>query len=101
MMSLNGSTGKLHPIKKRESKIEKIRKPKDFKPVLVGDIVQLDTVTIQVNGSNTYFINAIDLVSKKTLVYSCRTLNSNNAMLSWSNNKLCSNRQWTRTLQRF
>lgn len=81
MMSLDGSTGKLHVIKDRKSNFKKIRRPANTKPTMVGDIVQLDTVTIQVKGIKTYFINAIDLVSKKIVIYPCKKLNSNNAML--------------------
>jgi hypothetical protein len=71
LMALDGSTGKLHVVKKRVSKIDKIRKPKDEQAKAIGDIVQFDTVTIQVNRKNTYFINAIDVASRKiTLNYS-------------------------------
>jgi hypothetical protein len=57
MMQLDGSTGKLV----RKQTIKKTRKPSELKATEVGDIIQFDTVTIQVHNKKTYFINAIKL----------------------------------------
>jgi transposase InsO family protein len=76
---LDGSTGKLHS--RVQTIKRKLRKPKEVKAAAIGDIVQLDAVTIQIKGQKTYFINAIDLASRIAFSYSCKKLNSANATL--------------------
>lgn len=76
---LDGSNGKLY--KRILSKKRKLRKPKDVKALSTGDIIQLDAVTVQVKGQKTYFINAIDIASRKAFSFSCKKLNSLNAKL--------------------
>lgn len=78
-LSLNGSTGKLHT--RIITRKKKLRKPKEEKANKVGDIIQLDAVTIQVQGQKSYFINAIDLASRKAFSFPCKNLNSQNAKL--------------------
>jgi hypothetical protein len=76
---LRGDTG---AIKTRLIKrIKKLRKPYGVKAKSVGDIIQLDAVTVQVQGKKQYFINCIDLSSRKAFSLPCSTLNSKNAML--------------------
>ena len=83
MMYLDGSNGKLYAIKRiKKQTIKKVRKPKDLIAKNVGDIVQFDTVTIQVAKEKTYFINAIDLASRKAFSFPAKKLNSYNAMLA-------------------
>jgi transposase InsO family protein len=79
---LNGGTGELKyrkPIDRSKLYgVKKNRKPKDYKPAEVGDLVQMDAVTIQVpimdndtgvvTTKKLYFVCGIDLVSR--LAYS-------------------------------
>jgi Integrase core domain len=79
---LNGGTGELKyrkPIDRSKLYgVKKNRKPKDYKPSQVGDLVQMDAVTIQVpimdndtgvvTTKKLYFVCGIDLVSR--LAYS-------------------------------
>jgi transposase InsO family protein len=65
---------------------KKSRKPKDYKPSQVGDLIQLDAVTIQVPIMNSttgvvatkkvYFVCGIDIVSRLAYSYCYSTLNS-------------------------
>lgn len=76
---LRGDTG---AIKTRTIKrIRKLRKPYSMRAEHVGDIVQLDAVTVQVQGKKQYFINCIDLSSRKAFSLPCPSLNSKNAMI--------------------
>lgn len=75
---LDGRCGKLNT---RVIKIKrKLRKPKEVKADKIGAIIQLDAITIQVNRKNTYFINCIDLFTRKAYSLPCKKLNSINAM---------------------
>jgi transposase InsO family protein len=79
---LNGATGELKyrkPIDRSKLYgVKKNRKPKDYKPSQVGDLVQMDAVTIQVpimdndtgvvTTKKLYFVCGIDLISR--LAYS-------------------------------
>lgn len=75
---LDGSNGKLYTRINKQKK--KLRKPYELKASSIGAIVQLDAVTIQVNKRNTYFINCIDLYTRKAYSLPCVKLNSINAV---------------------
>jgi putative transposase len=61
-VSLNGRTGKLrfNEIKPRAKKLRR----KGFLPLQAGDLVQMDTVSIFVNGLKRYLFTAIDVKTR-------------------------------------
>jgi len=66
-VNINGRSGKLHTRKPR-ARIEKKRR-KDFYPRLPGDLVEIDTVDIFVDGLKRYLITAIDLPTRFAFAY--------------------------------
>lgn len=73
-ITLNGATGKLHVrvIKKKQKKLRR----KDYKPELPGNLIQIDTVEIRLNGVRRFIITAIDLTTRFTFAYAYKSLSS-------------------------
>lgn len=73
-VSINGRTGKLrswqpkHPAKKTRRQ--------GFYPKLPGDLVEIDTVDIFVDGLKRYLITAIDLPTRFTFAYTYKSSSS-------------------------
>jgi transposase InsO family protein len=75
-ITLNGATGKLHVrIIKKQKKLRR----KDYKPQEPGDLVQIDTVEIRLNGVRRFIITAIDLTSRFSFAYAYKSLSSDSA----------------------
>jgi transposase InsO family protein len=74
---LDGGDGKIR-VRIIKKKKYRLRKPKDMKASLVGDIVQLDAITYHIGGVKRYLINCIDLYSRVAFSYPCTSLNSTN-----------------------
>lgn len=64
---LDGSTGDLKirkPIDRSKLQgVSKLRR-KDYQPEMVGDLIQLDAITIQLGNKKKYFVSGIDLTSR-------------------------------------
>ena len=75
--TINGRTGKLkvRGTIKREKKL----RIKDYKAKEPGDLVQIDAITIFMNGIRRYLITAIDIKTRFSFAYSYKTLSSNTA----------------------
>jgi Integrase core domain len=87
---LHGGTGQIKIRKVIErNKLQgqpKNRKPKDYKPTEVGELIQLDAVTVQttipnpdtgtLKKKNLYFICGIDLISRLAFCHQYEYLNS-------------------------
>jgi Integrase core domain len=90
LVYLHGSSGTIKhrkPIDRNSLYgVKKKRKPKEYKPEQIGDLIQLDAVTIQVPILNSitgmvatkkvYFVCGIDTVSRLAYSYSYNNLNS-------------------------
>jgi hypothetical protein len=61
-LTINGRTGRLHEKASRKA-IKKTRR-KGFQPRLPGELVEIDTVDIFVDGLKRYLITAIDLSTR-------------------------------------
>ena len=73
---LNGMTGKLHEIKSRQA-VRKTRR-KGFQPSSPGDLVQMDTVSIFVDGIKRYMFTAIDTRTRFAFAYTYKSNSSSN-----------------------
>jgi len=71
---IHGRSGKLH-IREPRSKIKKNRR-KGFYPGFPGDLVEIDTVDIFVDGLKRYLITAIDLPTRFAFAYIYKTSSS-------------------------
>jgi hypothetical protein len=90
LVYLHGSSGTIKHRKLIDRNslygVKKKRKPKEYKPEQIGDLIQLDAVTIQVPILNSitgmvatkkvYFVCGIDTVSRLAYSYSYNNLNS-------------------------
>ena len=77
MLSFNARTGKF-VIRKTPKRVKKVRRGK-FTPSLAGDLLQLDSIVIFLNGIKKYILTAIDLKTKFAFAYAYRSLSSLNA----------------------
>ncbi len=73
----NGRTGRLHEKTPRKA-IKKTRR-KDFQPHRPGELVEIDTVDIFVDGLKRYLITAIDLPTRFAFAYIYKTGSSASA----------------------
>jgi putative transposase len=73
---LNGGTGKLHEIKPRKT-VRKIRR-KGYLPVKPGDLVEMDTVSIFVDGIKRYLFTGIDITTRFAFAYVYKSNSSAN-----------------------
>lgn len=71
---IHGRSGKLH-IRKPRSRIKKTRR-KGFYPTFPGELVEIDTVDIFVDGLKRYLITAIDLPTRFAFAYIYKTSSS-------------------------
>jgi transposase InsO family protein len=90
LVYLDGGTGTIKHRKPKDKnsiyETKKKRKPKEYKPEQIGDLIQLDAVTIQVPIMNPitgivstkklFFVCGIDLKSRLAYSYSYNNLNS-------------------------
>ena len=77
-LRIHGGSGKLMVRKKK--RVKKIRR-KGYMPKQPGDLVEIDSITIFVDGVKRYLITAIDLVTKFTFSLAFTNLNSRNSKL--------------------
>lgn len=75
--SINGKTGNLR-IRGTRKKEHKLRVG-SFKPQKPGDLVQVDAITIFLDGIVRYIITALDVKSRFAFAYVYKTLSSNTA----------------------
>ena len=76
-VTINGKTGRLHE-KAQHKAIKKTRR-KGFHPRLPGELVELDTVEIFVDGLKRYLITAVDLPTRFAFAYIYKTGSSASA----------------------
>ncbi len=76
-LSFYGKTGtfKVQKVTKRK----KNRRPRGHKTTSPGEVVQIDTVVIFINGLKRYIITAVDVYARFAFAYGYTTLNSKNA----------------------
>lgn len=67
----------------RRQSIARIRKPKDFKPVNPGDLIEVDVKHLPNTGKTRYGFIAIDVVSKQATVHVASTISSAQGALAW------------------
>jgi transposase InsO family protein len=75
--TINGKTGNLR-VKGTQKKEKKIRIG-SFKPQKPGDLVQVDAITIFLDGIKRYIITALDVKTRFAFAYTYKTLSSNTA----------------------
>jgi transposase InsO family protein len=73
---LNGGTGKVHEINSRKA-TKKIRR-KDFRPVKPGDLVEMDSISIFIDGIKRYLFTGIDLTTRFAFAYAYKSDSSTN-----------------------
>ena len=76
-VSIDGRTGKLRTLGPRQA-VKKTRR-KGFHPVHPGDLVEIDTVDIFVDGLKRYLITAIDLPTRFAFAYTYKSSSSASA----------------------
>ena len=76
-ISINGRSGKLM-IKDQRRPIKKTRR-KGFYPEQPGELVEIDTISIFVNGLKNYLLTAIDLPIRFAFTYTYKSGSSANA----------------------
>jgi putative transposase len=74
---LNGRSGKLH-AREIQRPIKKARR-KGFRPMLPGDLVEIDTISIFTDGLKRYVLTAIDLPTRFAFAYTYKSSSSANA----------------------
>ena len=67
--------GKIKPIKR----VKKNRKPKDFKPILPGQLIEMDSIERREFGLKRYIITCVDLYSRFTFAWGYTGHGSDNA----------------------
>ena len=77
-VGMHGGSGKL--IFRERKRVKKLRR-KGYLPEKPGDLVQMDSITIFIDGIKRYLITAIDLVTKFTFSLAFNNLNSQNAKI--------------------
>jgi putative transposase len=75
-ISLNGETGKIHEIKPRKA-LTKMRR-KSFRPGKPGDLVEMDTVDIFIDGIKRYLFTGIDITTRFAFAYVYKSNSSSN-----------------------
>ena len=75
-LRLNGMTGKLREIRSRQA-VRKTRR-KGFHPAKPGDLVEMDTVAIFVDGIKRYIFTALDVTTRFAFAYAYKTNSSAN-----------------------
>jgi len=75
-LRINGMSGNLREIKSRQA-VRKTRR-KGFYPVKPGDLVEMDTVSIFLEGVKRYIFTAIDVKTRFAFAYAYRTNSSAN-----------------------
>ena len=70
-LKLNGKTGKLIEYKRRRN---------CYYPKKPGDLMQIDSVHLNVEGKKRYLINAIDIKGRLAFSYEYKRLNSKNVV---------------------
>lgn len=73
-LRMSGATGKLLDKTKREKR-KKLRR-KGYQPQQPGDLIQIDSITIFLEGVKRYLITAIDVESKFAFAYAYGSLSS-------------------------
>jgi putative transposase len=73
---LNGETGKVREIKSRKA-TKKIRR-KGFYPGKPGDLVEMDTVSIFIDGIKRYLFTGIDISTRFAFAYAYKSNSSSN-----------------------
>jgi transposase InsO family protein len=73
-VSINGRTGKLHTWEPR--RLAKKARRKGFYPAWPGDLVEIDTVSIFVDGLKRYLLTAIDLPTRFAFAYTYKSNSS-------------------------
>jgi len=73
---LNGETGKIREIKSRKA-ARKTRR-KGFHPSKPGDLVEMDTVSIFVDGIKRYLFTALDTTTRFAFAYAYKSNSSSN-----------------------
>ena len=76
-VTINGRTGRLHEKAQRKA-IKKTRR-KGFCPRLPGELVEIDTIDIFVDGLKRYLITAVDLPTRFAFAYIYKTGSSASA----------------------
>lgn len=67
----------------RRQSLARIRKPKDFRPIKPGDLVEVDVKHLpHINGKRYGFV-AIDVISKQASVHVSNTISSTQGALAW------------------
>lgn len=67
----------------RRQSIQRLRKPKDFKPVSPGDLIEVDVKHLPNTGTKRYGFVAIDVISKQATVHVASTISSAQGALAW------------------
>jgi transposase InsO family protein len=75
-LRLNGMTGKLREIKSRQA-VRKTRR-KGFHPAKPGDLVEMDTIAIFVDGIKRYIFTALDVTTRFAFAYAYKSNSSAN-----------------------
>jgi transposase InsO family protein len=65
--------------KKAKSPREKKLRIKNYRPYIAGDLVQIDAITVFVDGVKRYLLTGIDIFTRFAFAYSCETLSSRSA----------------------
>jgi transposase InsO family protein len=64
--------------KTKSPRVKKLR-VKDYRPQAPGDLVQIDAITVFVDGVRRYLLTGIDVPTRFAFAYSCETLSSRTA----------------------
>jgi transposase InsO family protein len=75
-LSINERSGKIKELKKT---VKHKERSNGFKPKEPWDLVQIDSIHLNVEGTKRYFITAIDVFGRQTCVKEYKRLNSKNA----------------------
>jgi len=76
--TINGATGKLRYKRIGTKKLIKLR-AKGYHLKVAGDLMQVDAISIFIQGTKRYIICALDIVSRFAFAYSYKTLSSQSA----------------------
>jgi len=75
-LSYYARTGKM--TVRNQKKAKKLRR-KDYQPQQAGDLVQIDAITLFIDGTKRYLITAIDVYGKFAFAYAYKSLSSASA----------------------
>ena len=67
----------------RIQSITRTRKPKDFKPLQPGDLIEVDVKHLPNTGSKRYGFVAVDVVSKQATIHVSSSISSLQAAIAW------------------